>query len=120
MHKTVIILGALLSTAAVLLGAFGAHLMQATLVENSREDTFNTAIIYHIYHSLAVLMAGITFKNSKWIALFFSLGIFMFSGSLIILSITNILAFGTLAPIGGSCFVIGWILFARNAYIDIQ
>ena len=120
MRKTIIILGALLSAVAVLLGAFGAHLMQPILVENSREDTFNTAIIYHIFHSLAVLISGIILKNSKWIALFFSLGIFIFSGSLIILSITNDLTFGTLAPIGGGCFVVGWILFARNVYINIK
>jgi uncharacterized membrane protein YgdD (TMEM256/DUF423 family) len=52
--------------------------------------------------------------------LFFGLGILIFSGSLIVLSVTNISALGALAPIGGSCFVIGWILFARRAYLHIK
>ena len=120
MHKKIIILGTLLSAAAVLFGAFGAHLLQPILVENGRENTYDTAIIYLIFHSLGVLISGITLKNSKWIALFFSLGIFIFSGSLIILSLTNVPGLGALAPIGGSCFVTGWILFARNTYFKTE
>ena len=120
MHKQVIILGALLCTMSVLLGAFGAHLLQPLLVENSRESTFNTAINYLIFHALGVLLSGITLKKSKLIALFFMSGIFFFSGSLVALSITNIISLGALAPIGGICFVIGWILFARSAYLHIK
>ncbi len=116
MHKTVIILGTLLSALAVLFGAFGTHLLQPILIENGKENTYDTAIIYLIFHSLGVLISGITLKNSKWIALFFSLGIFFFSGSLIILSLTKVPVMGALAPFGGSCFVIGWVLFARNIY----
>lgn len=120
MHKQVIILGTLLCALAVLIGAFGAHLLQPILIENSRESTFNTAINYLIFHALGVLLSGITLKKSKLIALFFMSGIFIFSGSLIALSITNIISLGALAPIGGSCFVIGWILFARSAYLYIK
>ena len=120
MHKQVIILGALLCTMSVLLGAFGAHLLQPLLVENSRESTFNTAINYLIFHALGVLLSGITLEKSKLIALFFMSGIFFFSGSLVALSITNIISLGALAPIGGICFVIGWILFARSAYLNIK
>jgi uncharacterized membrane protein YgdD (TMEM256/DUF423 family) len=105
---------------SVLLGAFGAHLLQPLLVENSRESTFNTAINYLIFHALGVLLSGITLKKSKLIALFFMSGIFFFSGSLVALSITNIISLGALAPIGGICFVIGWILFARSAYLNIK
>ena len=120
MHKQVIVLGTILCAVAVLLGAFGAHLLQPLLVENSRESTFNTAINYLIFHALGVLLSGITLKKSKLIALFFMSGIFFFSGSLVALSITNIISLGALAPIGGICFVIGWILFARSAYLNIK
>ncbi|MGY8978224.1 MAG: DUF423 domain-containing protein [Cytophagales bacterium] len=120
MHKQVIVLGTLLCAMAVLIGAFGAHLLQPLLFENSRESTFNTAINYLIFHALGVLLSGITLKKSKLIALFFMSGIVIFSGSLIALSVTNITSLGALAPIGGSCFVIGWILFARSAYLNIK
>ena len=120
MHKQVIVLGTLLCAMAVLLGAFGAHLLQSLLVENSRESTLNTAINYLIFHALGILLSGITLKKSKLIALFLGLGILIFSGSLIALSITNITVLGALAPIGGSFFVIGWILFARSAYLHIK
>ena len=120
MHKQVVILGTLLCAVAVLLGAFGAHLLQPLLVENSRESTFNTAINYLIFHALGVLLSGITLKKSKLIALFFMSGIVIFSGSLMALSLTNITSLGALTPVGGSCFVIGWILFARSAYLDLK
>ena len=120
MHKQVIVLGTLLCAMAVLLGAFGAHLLQPILIENSRESVFNTAMNYLIFHALGMLLSGITLKKSKLIALFFGLGILIFSGSLIVLSITNISTLGILAPIGGGCFVIGWILFARRAYLHIK
>ncbi|MAJ50480.1 MAG: hypothetical protein CMB82_02555 [Flammeovirgaceae bacterium] len=119
MHKPVIILGSLLCALAVILGAFGAHFLKPILIENSRESTFDSAINYLIFHSLGILISGITLKKSKWIALFFASGIFIFSGSLIVLSILNISTLGALAPIGGSCFVIGWILFAKNVYYHI-
>ena len=71
MHKQVIVLGTLLCAMAVLIGAFGAHLLQPILIENSREGVFNTAMNYLIFHALGILLSGITLKKSKLIALFF-------------------------------------------------
>jgi len=120
MHKQVIVLGTILCAVAVLLGAFGAHLLQPLLVENNRVNTFNTAINYLIFHALGILLSGVTLKKSKLIALFFIFGILIFSGSLMALSLTNITSLGALTPVGGSCFVIGWILFAKSAYLDLK
>ena len=103
------VLGALLCASSVLIGAFGAHLLKTILIENGRTDTFNTAMNYLIFHSLAVLIAGITLKNAKVIAGLFVLGILFFSGSLIALSLTNLTFFGALAPMCGLSFMIGWL-----------
>jgi uncharacterized membrane protein YgdD (TMEM256/DUF423 family) len=39
-------------------------------------------------------------------------GIVIFSGSLYTLVLTNVSKFGMITPIGGVCFIIGWILVA--------
>jgi len=43
-------------------------------------------------------------------------GIMIFSGSLYLLVLTNIRWLGAVTPIGGICFIIGWLLLAYNIY----
>jgi uncharacterized membrane protein YgdD (TMEM256/DUF423 family) len=43
-------------------------------------------------------------------ALFFMLGVLLFSGSLYLLCFTRITTFAMVTPIGGLCLLCGWIL----------
>ena len=99
---------------AVGLGAFGAHGLEAILNENGRLDTFQTAVNYHFYHTLALLGIGILasvkpqWKGFSFTAWCMILGILIFSGSLYVLSLSGITWLGATAPLGGLSFILGW------------
>jgi uncharacterized membrane protein YgdD (TMEM256/DUF423 family) len=40
----------------------------------------------------------------------------IFSGSLYLLVLTNTRWLGAVTPIGGACFIAGWLLLALNIY----
>lgn len=106
--------GIICSLLTVAIGAFGAHGLSDLLADNGRLETFKTAVLYQLFHSLALIVAGILYDkyDSKKIsraATLFTLGIIVFSGSLYILSITNIGIFGAITPIGGVLFIAGWL-----------
>lgn len=112
--KLILQLAGLSGALAVGLGAFGAHSLEALLIQNGRLDTFQTAVNYHFYHTLALLGIGIlaTIKP-KWKGTAFSawcmvLGILIFSGSLYVLSLTGITWLGAITPLGGLAFILGW------------
>ncbi|MDO6437547.1 DUF423 domain-containing protein [Cyclobacterium sp. 1_MG-2023] len=110
--QTAAVFGAL----AVIFGAFGAHALEEMLVSTGRLDTYETAVSYHFYHSLALLMVGILslqFPDKKRInysALFFIAGILIFSGSLYILCLSQVTWLGAITPLGGLSFIIGWVM----------
>lgn len=113
--KSIIQIGATFGMLAVGLGAFGAHTFKEILEETGRLDTYETAVAYHFYHSLGLLMVGILFlikphwKKLKYAAIAMSLGIIIFSGSLYVLSLTGLTWLGAITPFGGVAFIIGWV-----------
>ena len=120
MYKPALTAGALFAGLAVIFGAFGAHVLKA-VVSPDQLMVFETGVRYQFYHSFALLAAGIIFpsfpfKTVKLAAVFFIIGIILFSGSLyamVLLSIngSSIGPAGMLTPIGGLFFITGWILF---------
>lgn len=115
MPKLSIISGIVFSVLSVAIGAFGAHSLQQILESNNRVDTFETAVKYQMFHALALLFTGlfhIYFKqaNLNYAIYLFIIGIIIFSGSLYILSITNIKWLGAITPIGGLAFIAAWIV----------
>jgi len=105
---------AFLGATAVMLGAFGAHALQPLLTDIAYK-VYQTGIAYQFYHSLALLACSILsfIKYNKWVfrsACFFIAGIFLFCGSLYLLVIPQMpQAIGAITPIGGICFIAGWI-----------
>lgn len=110
-HATAVIrTAAILGFLGVALGAFGAHGLDATLVANDRVDTWETAVLYHLVHAVALLaVAG---RASKVVAWAWTLGIVIFAGSLYILSLTNLTWLGAITPLGGVAFLVGWAALA--------
>ena len=105
----------LLSGLAVVLGAFGAHALEERLIPDML-DVYHTASHYHFLHALALWFAGDavrTGRRGEYPALFFLIGIFLFSGSLYAMSLTGATWLGKVTPIGGFCFIVGWALLAR-------
>jgi len=118
--KTWLIVGASLAGLAVLLGAFGAHGLKSK-VSPADLLIFETGIRYHMYHALGLLFIGaIGFHFSHDViqipAYLFSAGIVIFSGSLYLLVLTNMRWLGAITPIGGLCFIAGWLILAFNLY----
>ena len=98
---------------AVLLGAFGAHLLKQILSPEMLE-VFKTGVQYQFYHTFALLGVGMLMnskpsKTLEWSGYLFMGGILIFSGFLYLLAITGIKPLGMIVPIGGVMFVAGWI-----------
>lgn len=100
---------------AVGLGAFGAHGLAAILAETGRTETFETAVKYHFYHTLAIFLIGVLkLVKPQWKSLAFAtwcmiFGILIFSGSLYILSLSGVTWWGAVTPLGGVGFILGWL-----------
>ncbi|PIQ48120.1 MAG: hypothetical protein COW03_12020 [Cytophagales bacterium CG12_big_fil_rev_8_21_14_0_65_40_12] len=112
--KTILIIAGVFGVLSVAIGAFGAHGLGATLTTNNRLDTFETAVKYQFYHTLALFLLGILMINMQsnylnYAAISFILGMVIFSGSLYTLSLTNMTWLGAITPIGGLGFILGWI-----------
>jgi uncharacterized membrane protein YgdD (TMEM256/DUF423 family) len=93
---------------AVALGAFGAHSLRSTLEAHGKLDVWNKAVLYHFVHAMALLVLALygTINRGAWWLLF--AGIFLFSGTLYLLALTNIRWLGAVTPLGGLCFLAGW------------
>lgn len=118
--KSTIIIGAILGGLAVALGAFGAHALKNILLENQRVDTYELAVRYQFYHTLALLALAAVYDHvddskAGWARLAFIIGIIIFSGSLYILSLSGVTIWGAVTPIGGVALIAGWVLFAWGA-----
>ena len=57
--KNILTIAGISGALAVGLGAFGAHSLESLLTQNGRLDTFQTAVNYHFYHTLALVGIGI-------------------------------------------------------------
>ena len=93
---------------AVALGAFGAHSLKSTLETRGMLDVWNKAVLYHFIHAIALLVLALygNVNRGAWWLLF--AGIFLFSGSLYLLALTNLRWLGAVTPLGGLCFLAGW------------
>jgi len=112
--KTFLTAGAISGALAVLLGAFGAHLLKK-MISPDMLEVYKTGIQYQFYHTFALLGIGIlmNFKPTKtlqWSGYLFIAGTTIFSGFLYLLAITGIKALGMIVPIGGLTLVAAWIL----------
>ena len=114
MIKIVLSIAAFSAMLSVVLGAFAAHGLKSKLSENLL-DTFQTGVQYQMYHSLALILLVILYRQMPQSLLIYSAGfmfagIILFSGSLYMLALTQIKWFGPVTPLGGACFIIGWVL----------
>lgn len=105
-------------------GAFGAHGLQKMTADESILQGFRTAAQYQLVHALALIAVGILFTGPfsqrllRWAAIFFVSGIILFSGSIYLLTFLKIKesslssVVGPITPLGGICFIAGWVLVA--------
>lgn len=115
MHKGFLKVGTILGALTVLLGAFGAHGLKK-MVTSDNLITFQTGVTYQFYHTLAIIICAIIYKeypNKRviWAGQSFFIGIILFSGSLYTISLMPALSIlGFITPFGGLFFVMAWLL----------
>ncbi|MCI0794593.1 MAG: DUF423 domain-containing protein [Chloroflexi bacterium] len=112
MMRLWIAVGAFFGLLSVVAGALAVHSLRGVL-EAGALDTFGTAARFQMYHALALLATGLLADRlrSRLITLaggLFTAGTVIFSGSLYILALTGIGAFGAVAPVGGLSLIAGW------------
>lgn len=117
----VLILAAINGFLVVLLGAFGAHGLEAMLTPE-RLATWQTGVQYHMFHSLALLATGVLIEQGRHAKIFygsaqlFLAGILLFSGSLYLLAVTGTRWLGMITPAGGLAFLGGWWLLGMGVW----
>lgn len=121
MKVNFLFIGCLLAALAVIVGAFGAHALKATLESTGKGEVFETAVRYHFYHAFALILVWFLQQKNKhnlliYSGLLFLTGIFLFCGSLYILALTGFTKLGMVAPIGGLAFIVAWLICAKVAW----
>lgn len=100
---------AALGFAAVALGAFGAHGLADLLRTNDTAEIWQTAVQYHLFHTLAILAVALALPKARLPAGLWTLGVLVFSGSLYLLAVTNLRWLGAITPFGGVLLLAGWL-----------
>ncbi|MFN8284552.1 MAG: DUF423 domain-containing protein [Chitinophagales bacterium] len=121
MQKIFGIIASFYGFSAVALGAFGAHALK-TKLDEYHHAIYEKAVSYQFYHVAALLAVvflstKIETKSLNYAGWFFTAGTLFFSGSLYLLATTDLLGLqslknilGPITPLGGLCFLIGWVL----------
>lgn len=125
-YNRVLALAAILGLLGVVFGAFGAHFLK-TKLEPSSLEIIKTGVLYLFIHVLACLFVVIMASKDevsrilKSSGILFLAGILLFSGSLFLIgtqSLTglNVSFIGILTPLGGICFISGWLMLTLYAF----
>lgn len=126
MEKRIALMGVILISIAIILGAFGAHGLKE-LVSAEKLTSFEVGIRYQMYMGICLLIIGLNadkFKFSlKTIVNLLIFGVVLFSGSIYLLSLQELIPIslkflGPITPIGGTLMIIGFCLLARKLIRD--
>jgi len=115
-----LVTGSIIAMLAVVVGAFGAHVLKARFEGTNYGETWETAVKYQMYHALGLIVIGILQFDSllgaqtifSTASLLMLIGIILFSGSLYVLALTGIKKLGAITPLGGLFFIAAWICVA--------
>jgi len=114
--------GAIAMGFGVALGAFGAHGLRSQLTPDLLA-VYETGVRYHLVHGLALfivawLVGEDRTRSARLAGLLFVLGILLFSGSLYVLALTGIRAFGAITPVGGVAWIAAWTILALRVKVS--
>ncbi|MCE9679143.1 DUF423 domain-containing protein [Shewanella sp. AS1] len=128
MRKGFYLIAALSGFLAVALGAFASHGLK-NITSPEMIAIFNLGVEYQFYHTfalIAVAFSGHWLKSRliDWAGYLFILGIGLFSGSLYLYALFGTKWTGPVTPIGGVCFLLGWLFIAvtvwRNRVVELD
>ena len=118
--KSYIVIGAILSAIGILFGAFGSHSLKSKL-NPEQLIVFDIATRYLMYHAIGIFSIDIlAYSVPEYVVkipvIIMLVGILLFSGSLYLISIKGFTKLGIITPIGGTAFIVSWVLLALNIY----
>lgn len=119
--KLFLVIGSLFLAFAVAFGAFGAHALRQQVPEQSIA-TWQTGVLYQFMHGFGLLIIGVLLlrfpelTGLKVAGVLFIIGILFFSGSLYGLVLANWRWLGPITPLGGLCFIAGWVSMAWSLF----
>ncbi|MBS1765567.1 MAG: DUF423 domain-containing protein [Bacteroidetes bacterium] len=116
MRKQLLVYSSISGLCAVALGAMGAHQLKGMLAPEMME-AFRTGVLYQFLHTLVVMFIAVINVDDKWLkrsALSFIAGTVLFSGSIYGLALSSLSGsiwkwLGPITPLGGLCFMAGWV-----------
>lgn len=104
-------IAALMGFLGVSFGAFGAHWLKPILLANDTTVMWQTAVLYHLLHSVAALWASERRSIVTWL---WAVGVLLFSGSLYALALTHLHWLVYVTPMGGIFFLMGWAMLLKS------
>lgn len=114
MDRFFFVSGSVAALVGVALGAFGAHSLR-TKLSPEMLSIFEVGVRYQMYHAFGLI--AVAWATARWpetnlnaAGWAFIVGIVIFSGSLYLLSTTDVRWLGAITPIGGLAFIIGWAI----------
>ena len=111
--RLALVLSASFLFAAVGIGAFGVHVLEARLAPDLMA-AYHTAVHYHFWHALGLLAVAILLLQRPdcaplvLAAWFMVVGLVLFCGSLYAMALIDVPGIGAVTPLGGVAFLAGW------------
>lgn len=132
MQKRTLLIAGISGALCVALGAMGAHALKDKVpVENL--VTFETAVKYQFYHTLALILVAILSDKIRskfltYVPALFIAGIVLFSFSLYFLALRPLMGIpddemkwiGAITPFGGLSFILGWLLLSFSTLRELK
>ena len=124
MKRRILLTGAFIGMLAIILGAFGAHLLKKYL-SVEQLVTFETGVRYQMYHAFFLFFLStrkeFTPKTLKTIYNLTIAGVILFSGSIYLLATKNLTLFDSkiivfATPLGGFLLILGWLALFVNIF----
>ncbi|MBF0142443.1 MAG: DUF423 domain-containing protein [Magnetococcales bacterium] len=112
-----IFFGGISACLAVALGAFGKHALMPIL-SHAAMETWRTGAYYQLVHGVGLILVGLVAERAPhpqramWAGWLLLVGSVIFSGSLYAIALTGVRILGVVTPVGGVCFLSGWLLLA--------
>ena len=121
------IIGALMITLAIGLGAYGAHGLEDAFSETPRmKRAWGNAVDYQMFHGLALFALGIVRIDQKRARLWIVSGILMSLGVILFCFSIYEWVFGgpegliQITPLGGFSFIFAWVLLAIHQFLTLK
>jgi len=123
-----LLIGAFLGLTSVMMAAFADHSLASHLTSYSFILVLK-AIKYHELYAVVITMIGLSIslnsdiKIKSWLirtAFLFTVGTFIFSGSLYVRAIFLLQDAVKMTPYGGTILMIAWLSLIRTAFLKVK